>query len=96
MTLSQVLPNGQVGVNACLSNNLHGINIEDKYLVAVQRLLLLIDEWKEFDMLSHIKECLESQMNMISFILLIFMHLDQLSILADLKIFLEDYFIATE
>jgi hypothetical protein len=64
LTLSQILSDFQVGVDAGLSNNLHCVDVEDQELVTVQCLLLLVDEWKEFDALSHVVECLERKVDM--------------------------------
>lgn len=55
-TLSEVLPNLQIRVNACSANDLHGFDIEYEQMVRVEGPLLLIDEWEELILLLHIVE----------------------------------------
>lgn len=65
LTLPEVFPDLQVRVDAFTSKDLHRVDVKQKQVVGGQRLFLLVDEWQEVDLSSHIVQSFECQMNVV-------------------------------
>jgi len=94
LAVPQEFPDVQVGIDARLGNDAHSVHIKHEQVVRGECLLLLINEWKELNILPHIVQGLERQVDVM--VLLSMLQLDQFSEGDDLCVFLEDDFVIAE
>ena len=87
-------PVAQVGIDARLCNDAHGVDIEHEEVVRGKGLLLLVNERKELNVVPHIIERLERQVDVM--VLLLVLQVNQFPEGDDLRVFLEDDVVAAE
>ena len=56
LTLSEVLSDLEIGIDANLTNDCHGVDVQDEKMVTCERLFLLVNEWKELTSFAHVEK----------------------------------------